>query len=372
MRKVLRNFWLAGGSAVLALSLTACGSTGPQGKPTARSPDDGRGSYKVGKAYDIDGRTYYPAENWEYDEIGIASWYGPGFHGRQTANGEIYDQHATSAAHPTLPLPSIVRVTNLDNGKQVVARVNDRGPFAHGRIIDLSRGAARQIGLEISGTAKVRVQLLRQESEVMKQVAMQGGGRDAQMAAVTRMGTSDQPADVQPAIAVAAAPVTDRSVSAQPLPSVAGSREPTIAEQIAAREAAEREAASRQTAMVQPAVPQSVVPQPVAQPAVAQHVLTPPPMVQPATQTAYLPPLSPASLGNSIYVQAGAFSQAENAERLRAQLAGLGSTHIMQTSVSGRDFYRVRVGPMANLDAADDVRARIAAAGHGEARVITE
>ncbi|MGE0152955.1 MAG: septal ring lytic transglycosylase RlpA family protein [Reyranellaceae bacterium] len=351
---------MAGSSAALALALSACGS-GPQGKPTARSPDDGRGSYKVGKPYVIDGKTYYPGENWVYDEVGVASWYGPGFHGRPTASGELYDQHATSAAHPTLPLPSIVRVTNLDNGKQVVARVNDRGPFAHGRIIDLSKGAARQIGLDISGTAKVRVQLLTRESEVIKQVAIQGGGRDAQMAAIVNLdsGTSD----ATPPTMTAAVPADDRTVTVQQIPAPQG---PTIAEQIAAREAAER--AAQQQAAARPA--------PVAQPA-AQPVPMPAPSqtsnaVLTQAAPAYAPPLSAASLGNAIYVQAGAFSQPENAERLRAQLASLGAAHVMQTWVSGRDFYRVRIGPMATLDAADQLRARVTAAGYGEARVVSE
>jgi rare lipoprotein A len=355
----LRIFWIAGGSAALALALSACASS-PQGKPTARSPDDGRGAYKVGKPYDIDGKTYYPAENWDYDEVGMASWYGPGFHGRPTASGELYDQNATSAAHPTLPLPSIVRVTNLANGKEVVARVNDRGPFAHNRIIDLSKGAARQIGLDISGTAKVRVQLLTRESEMIKQVALQGGGRDAQMAAIANMdrtpSSSPSPTYTAPT-AVASAPVTDRSVSVQQIPAPQG---PTIAEQIAAREQAER-AAQQRIGQQQLVLPPST--QPIVQPA--------PPVVAQATP-AYAPPLSAASLGNSIYVQAGAFSQSENAERLRTRLSTLGSAHVMQTSVSGRDFYRVRIGPVASLEAAEQMRARVVAAGHGEARVVTE
>jgi rare lipoprotein A len=350
VRRGFRIFFIAGGSAALALALAACAS-GPQGKPTARSPDDGRGAYKVGKAYDIDGKTYYPAENWSYDETGMASWYGPGFHGKSTASGELYDQNATSAAHPTLPLPSIVRVTNLANGKEVVARVNDRGPFAHNRIIDLSKGAARQIGLDISGTAKVRVQLLTRESEVIKQVALQGGGRDAQMAAIANMDSS-APAPT-PQTMIASAPVTDRSVSVQQIPAPQG---PTIAEQIAAREAAER--AAQANARQAPVTP--------------MPALTLPPSTQPLVVAQPAPALSAASLSNGIFVQAGAFSLPENAERLRAQLAPMGAAHVMQTSVSGRDFYRVRIGPMASLDAADQLRARVVAAGHGEARVITE
>lgn len=344
----------------LALALSACGS-GPQGTPTARSPDDGRGAYKVGKPYAIDGKTYYPAEQWTYDEVGIASWYGPGFHGRPTASGELYDQNATSAAHPTLPLPSIVRVTNLDNGKQVIARVNDRGPFAHNRIIDLSKGAAREIGLDISGTAKVRVQLLTRESEIIKQVAMQGGSRDAQMAAIANM-DSTAPSPAPTMVAAAPAPSYDRAVVAQQIPAPQG---PTIAEQIAAREAAERAAAARQPAVAQTVTTQTVTTQTVTAQPVAQQALVLPPPSLPASY-------SPATLGNAIYVQAGAFSQYENAERLRVQLAAIGTAQVMQTSVGGRDFYRVRIGPMANLDAADQLRARMVAAGHGEARVVSE
>ncbi len=106
------------------------------------------GNYKIGKPYEIAGQWYYPAVDYEYSETGIASWYGPKFHGKQTANGEIFDQHEISAAHRTLPLPSMVRVTNLENGRSLDVRVNDRGPFAHGRIIDMSRRAAQLLGFE--------------------------------------------------------------------------------------------------------------------------------------------------------------------------------------------------------------------------------
>ena len=95
-----------------------------------------------------------------YDESGIASWYGRDFHGRRTANGEIYDMHALSAAHTMLPMPTLVRVTNLENGRSVVVRVNDRGPFVKNRLIDLSYAAAKELGYDMKGTARVRVQTL--------------------------------------------------------------------------------------------------------------------------------------------------------------------------------------------------------------------
>lgn len=131
--------------------LQACGTS-------SRSPEPPYPGIKIGAPYEVMGQHYTPAYESEYDEIGIASWYGPGFNGARTACGERFDQNALTAAHRTLPLPSMVRVTNLGNGKSIIVRVNDRGPFAHDRIIDLSRAAARKLG--IKGTAKVRVQFL--------------------------------------------------------------------------------------------------------------------------------------------------------------------------------------------------------------------
>ena len=122
-------------------------------------------AYKIGTPYKINGKWYYPAVDYDYEEIGIASWYGPGFHGRKTANGEIFDQNKISAAHRTLPMPSIVRVTNLDNGRVLQkVRINDRGPFAGNRIIDLSKKAAQELGFVNKGIAKVKVEILENES----------------------------------------------------------------------------------------------------------------------------------------------------------------------------------------------------------------
>lgn len=126
-----------------------------QGKRTAAG-----GIYKVGKPYKIAGEWYYPRENTKYDNIGIASWYGPKFQGRRTANGEIFDMNLLTAAHPTLPMPVMVQVTNLENGRSMKLRVNDRGPFKKNREIDLSRRAAEILGFKDKGTARVRVKYL--------------------------------------------------------------------------------------------------------------------------------------------------------------------------------------------------------------------
>ena len=116
--------------------------------------------YKLGSPYQVNHVWHYPSYDPNYDRTGVASWYGPAFHGRPTANGERFDMNGVSAAHPTLPLPSRVRVTNLENGRQLELRVNDRGPFVNGRIIDLSRRAAQLLGFKRQGLTKVRVQYL--------------------------------------------------------------------------------------------------------------------------------------------------------------------------------------------------------------------
>ena len=118
----------------------------------------GGGVYRVGKPYVVAGRTYVPEMNPQYSAVGMASWYGDEFHGRYTANGEIFDKNAITAAHPTLPLPSYVRVTNLHNHKSIVVRVNDRGPYAGNRVIDVSVKTAKVLGFYGNGLAKVKVE----------------------------------------------------------------------------------------------------------------------------------------------------------------------------------------------------------------------
>ncbi|MEP1206404.1 MAG: septal ring lytic transglycosylase RlpA family protein [Rhizobiaceae bacterium] len=129
---------------------------------TARLVRKGGGRRQIGKPYKIRGKWYRPREDFNYDKTGQASWYGPNFHGRLTANGEVYDQYAITAAHPTFPLPSYARVTNVANGRSLIVRVNDRGPYHRGRIIDLSAKASEMLGYQHRGVAKVRVQYIKQ------------------------------------------------------------------------------------------------------------------------------------------------------------------------------------------------------------------
>jgi len=179
-RQMLGRFlvlWLVLGAAACAGSPSSSGHwgapTGVYGSGSAHNAGAGRSGrragvsprvagssshQKIGRPYQVSGIWYVPSREDHYSEVGVASWYGPNFHGKDTANGEVFDQNAMTAAHTTLPIPSIVRVTNLENGRSLVVRLNDRGPFVDDRIIDMSRAAALELGFQRQGTARVRVE----------------------------------------------------------------------------------------------------------------------------------------------------------------------------------------------------------------------
>jgi rare lipoprotein A len=173
-----RTWRSAGALAIVAGSLAACAqapspsarhgneyfSQSKYGPASPRVVEDGQpvphggGQYLVGHPYTIAGRTYYPSENSHYAAVGLASWYGDAFHGRRTANGEVYDMRSFTAAHPTMPLPSYARVTNLANGYSIIVRVNDRGPYSGGRVMDVSSRVADVLDFKGAGTARVKVE----------------------------------------------------------------------------------------------------------------------------------------------------------------------------------------------------------------------
>jgi rare lipoprotein A len=295
---------------LLAASLGACGSSGSRNVAQ-------RGSYKIGAPYKIDGITYTPQEEFNHVETGVASWYGPGFHGKATANGEPYDQSARTAAHRTLQMPAIVRVTNLDNGTSTVVRINDRGPFARSRIIDLSRAAAQELDIVRNGTAHVRIDQLQAESLAVKDAQVSFGRYGPAQAPVQTAAYAPPPAYAQPAPAPAyAQPAPAQPVwPTNPAPAYvpAGNGGPTVAS-----------LASGST-------------------------------------------LQPAS---GFYVQTGAFTTPENAERQRGAVSSYGISEISQGSAGGRDVYRVRLGPYTTSDAAGIVADRLKRSGYGDARVV--
>ena len=188
---MIARLGMVGGACVL---LAQC-SQGPGGKldpkyGVSSSPrlvalgepvPKGGGTYRVGKPYTIGGRTYEPQENTNYTAEGLASWYGEDFHGRATANGEVYDMASISAAHPTLPIPSYARVTNLGNQKSIIVRINDRGPYHADRLIDVSVRTARLLGFYDRGVTRVRV-------DYVGRAALEGSD-DTKLAATLRSGT---------------------------------------------------------------------------------------------------------------------------------------------------------------------------------------
>jgi rare lipoprotein A len=284
------------------------------------------GTYKVGNPYQIAGAWYYPAEEWDYDETGIASWYGPNFHGKDTANGETYDMNDLTAAHRTLPMPSFVRVINLENGRSIVLRINDRGPFAKGRIIDVSRRGAQLLGFKDDGTARVRVQILAERSQALK----------AELLGQVDIAQHGSPIQVDK--------LPKASVSAESLPPPPGAS----------------------------ATPQPVAKaEPSAGAGVPESQIAAPDQIQPGTQPE--PEVQTVAVGpTNIFVQAGAFTNYQNALRTKLLIGRVSPASISHVLVDNRDFYRVRVGPLASVDDADRALEQVQALGYPGARIIVD
>ncbi|MEK9671476.1 MAG: septal ring lytic transglycosylase RlpA family protein [Rhodospirillaceae bacterium] len=289
-------------------------------------------TYKVGNPYEINGTWYYPKEEWDYDETGIASWYGPNFHGKKTANGEPYDMNELTAAHRTLPMPSFVRVTNLENGRSIVLRINDRGPFAKGRIIDVSRRGAQLLAFETNGTARVRVQVLADQSQAQK----------AALVGERQIAEEGSPINV--------AKLPKAEVSSTELPPPPGA------------------ARSPATPAAQPAHPAGAGP--------TQHAALPssgPSQPEPVSR---LSPLSEEEVKNvpvtptQIYVQAGAFTNYQNAVKTQLNIGRYIKADVSHVLVGNRDFYRVRIGPLTDVQAADEALATVQRIGFTGARII--
>ncbi len=206
---------------ILGLFVAGCAESqfAAQGTKDLTRPGRTSPAYKVGNPYQIGGRWYYPRENFDHVEEGIASWYGSDFHGRSTANGERYDMNALTAAHPTLPLPSIVRVTNLENGRSLKLRVNDRGPFVEGRVIDVSRRAAQELGFKNQGIARVRVEIVADESREIA-ARLTGGGPPSTPVTGGIVPVSYRPSNV---VTSAPAPALSAARSGEVGPSSSGS-----------------------------------------------------------------------------------------------------------------------------------------------------
>jgi len=289
--------------------------------------------YKVGEPYQIQGIWYYPKEDYEYDETGIASWYGAQFHGRRTANGDTYDMNALTAAHRTLPMPSFVRVTNLENGRSLILKVTDRGPFARGRVIDISRRGSQLLGFQNSGTARVRVQIMADKSR----------------AVASRIRSGIQLAEAGSPITVDRLPKPDVSTEALAPPPGGATRNnpPPVGTRVTSRSPREtiREITGETTRLK------------TGQAAAEEKAAT-------VTQ-------SPVR-GTNIFVQAGAFSRYDNANKVRARLDSLGPVKISPILIKGMDLFRVRLGPIGSVVEADKMLRIVAQAGYPNARIVVD
>ena len=336
----------AAGIALAGVSLAACATSphptrfeGPRpgaGITTKARPDASR--YKTGKPYQVKGQWYTPAEQPHYDETGIGSWYGAQFHNRYTANGEVFDMNTLSAAHKTLPLPSLVEVTNLDTGKKAVLRVNDRGPFVDGRIIDLSKAAAEQLGYGRQGVARVRVRY------VGRAPLLPTDGRLNQ--AVGPSGSSRPAAPYRPTQIAAAPPPGPPSIRSLPSGWLSTPQFLPPAGRKAMMAAGSAASASAP-------MPGIKAPSPLA----AQGYPVQPPVAGP-----------PASSGESFSIQVGAFADRSNAERVVSLLASAGRPQIVEIERGGAPLYKVLVNGEGEAFAARD---RVAALGFDQARVVT-
>lgn len=300
----------------------------PEARPAAKPPSTAAGRQKVGKPYQVGGIWYVPKEDPDYDVRGVASWYGNQFHRRPTANGEIFDMYAVSAAHTTLPLPSIVEVTNLENGRSLKVRVNDRGPFVGNRVIDLSHEAARQLGFDRKGLAKVRVRYV--------------GPAPLKGAGSARRAEADE-APVAPVGSIAPPPVAQMRTESPYGPYAAYADEVWTAPQA-------------------PVVSQSALP-PAAASGGIQTAQAPLP---PARVTIAAP--SPSSLYR---IQAGAFGDPANAQRALDTLSGAGADGVIEAvDRDGATLYRVMIQAANDEAKAFELRELVAGYGFFDARVI--
>jgi rare lipoprotein A len=270
--------------------------------------------YKIGNPYQVGGVWYYPERDLAYDETGIGSWYGDEFAGRLTANGEIFDPDMVTAAHKTLPMPSVVRVTNLDNGKSLVVRINDRGPFVAGRIIDLSREAARLIGYRDQGIARVRVQVLAEQTLRLEKLAKNGNFVEI-TGDVSAMPTVA--AVEQPEVSMTATSSSGKTVDSD----------------------VENDNVSALELLARSRVGEVITVAPIE---------------------------------TQIWVQVGAFYAEANASNVLAKVEDVGAGQVSPVDVSGQTLHRVRIGPLNSVEAADRALDGVIGLGFSGARIVVD
>ena len=280
--------------------------------PTISNP-----KYKIGDPYEIKNIWYYPKRDLSYEETGIASWYGEKFHGKLTANGEIFNKNTISAAHKTLPMPSMVRVTNLDNGNVLNVRINDRGPYVHGRIIDLSEKAADLLGFKDVGIARVKVNILVEKSLWLERSAKDGKFPGA----------------------------NDFENSIEKLPEINSASRPkvSIVNTISNNDVIENIDEKEVTSFTQ---------------------------ILASSRQGNLRKVSPQE--TNIWVQVGAFASSGNANKVILKIAHIYDTNISSVEFKGRILQRVRLGPTQEIKKADEILEKVFKLGFKGSKIVVE
>lgn len=345
----------------------------------ARSPIGNRSPYTVlGKKYQVldkvDG----------YVEQGTASYYGNKFHGRRTSNQEVYDMYAFTAAHKTLPLPSFARVTNLDNGQSVVVRVNDRGPFHDGRVIDLSYAAAYKLGITQRGTGRVEVRALTPGKDERGYAAAPSASTPAVPASSGMDALVEKLPASNPAAQAAAATATTANAAVVATVDRRGSRRYQVIPDTKNPASADRFDAWMQANGVRVATGKPAAPAPtgtqatavsttIASPAPSRAVAPTSTAVTSAGASSIAPGVIPRALGAPLQLQVGSFASRENADRALARLvaAGIAGASLSDVQSNGRVLWRLRVGA-TDPAGADELAGRIAKLGFGRPQLVRD
>lgn len=358
-------------------------------------------SVKIGPPYKVMGENYYPKDDPHYNEVGLASWYGPNFHGKSTANGERYNQWALTAAHRTLPMPSIVRVTDLDTSKSVLVRVNDRGPFAKGRIIDLSRAAAEELGIMGKGVANVRVEFVKDLTEqYISKNNLKRPGKLSEFDVASNAKRKSSPSDVSfgDKSSDATKPFEVASTEkASPIPDYAGDDETTLdVRGVKMEEIGYAEDAFAILDRQNPpaATPSKAYGQDYAD---AKPATITSDAVAPIQTVSFTPEdkknishdalkkndsdsvsASESTAGDArseiaphnYFIQVGVFKQQTNAYSLAQKLADVAAADVESFTKNNDQFYRVTLGPTMNRETAEELVHRLPSHGVKDAKII--
>ncbi len=369
MHYILMTLFLLMSSSLLSSCATGTPElSGLSPQAQAQIIKDYGGIYKVGNPYKIGDRWYYPKEDYNYSETGVASWYGEDFNGKMTANGERYNMNTLTAAHRTLPLPSIVKVTNLQNGRSVVLRVNDRGPYVKDRIIDLSKRGAQLLGYMGQGTTKVKVEIMAKESKALKEAMLTGKVSPENAVAAAeqapapslfesseeRIKISEETEKAEEAEIYAS--VGDAKVASGKYVPTGKTAEPAVYGSAASADGEVRSGSMGVVGNVAKSEANSGV--------YGKAAANPDKKDTRAVKSNNYEYMS-----GYYYIHTGSFTNYSLAHKQMVRLKEYGSSHIVPTDVNGTKYYRVSVGPYSRKEEATVAQAKLKYYGFKDTKI---